>query len=72
MTDDKTTAPEERTPKADFLYGVRAIARYMDLREPQARHLCERGDIPTSARGARRSTPVLLSVKPGRLPVKRR
>jgi hypothetical protein len=47
MTDDKTTAPEERAAKADLLYGVPAIARYMDMREPQARHLCERGDIPT-------------------------
>ncbi len=47
MTEEKTTMPEERATKADLLYGVPAIARYMEMREPQARHLCERGDIPT-------------------------
>jgi len=60
MTEGKTTTPEERATKVDLLYGVPAIARYMDMREPQARHLCERGDIPTFRMGriicSRRST----------------
>lgn len=32
---------------ADLLYGVPAIAVYLDMRERQARHLCEAGKIPT-------------------------
>lgn len=50
MTEEKTTTVGGTT-KADLLYGVPAIARYLDMREPQARHLCERGDIPTFRMG---------------------
>ena len=42
------TAPVgEGTRAADLLYGVPAIARFLRLREPQARHLCENGTLPT-------------------------
>jgi hypothetical protein len=33
--------------RADILYGVPAIAKYMGLTTPSCRALCERGDIPT-------------------------
>jgi len=48
---EKKTIPERGSTTADLLYGVPAIARYLDMREPQTRHLCERGDIPTFRMG---------------------
>lgn len=32
---------------ADLLYGVPAIAKYLGIRDRQARHSCETGRIPT-------------------------
>lgn len=46
--------------KADLLYGMPAIARHLGLKVPQARHLSDKGTIPTFKIGkltcARRST----------------
>lgn len=34
-------------PESDLLYGVPAIARHLGLKVPQARHLADKGAIPT-------------------------
>lgn len=45
---------------ADLLYGMPAVARHLGLKVPQARHLSDKGTIPTFKVGkmtcARRST----------------
>lgn len=50
----------EQVDTADLLYGVQAIAKFLGLRERQARHLCEKGSLPTWKEGkmicSRRST----------------
>jgi hypothetical protein len=46
--DMTTTAPAgDGASAADLLYGAPAIARFLRLSEPQARHLCENGTLPT-------------------------
>ena len=43
---------EAQSDAADLLYRVPAIARYLGVRERQARHSCEAGRIPTFRIGA--------------------
>ncbi len=49
------TRAETATPPSDLdlLYGVRAIARALDLSEDQTDHLCRDGRIPTFKIGKR-------------------
>jgi|SRR5690242_17593016 hypothetical protein len=78
MPEMKTMTTQERATSADLLYGIPAIARYLDMREPQVRHLCERGEIPTFRMGriicssARRSTSTSPNGKPARPPASAR
>jgi len=64
---------------AGLLYGVPAIAAFLDMEEPQARHLCDNGTVPTFKIGrivcARRSTIVAWLEEreaAGRVPTKRK
>jgi len=47
MTNDEADAPAGPAKAADLLYGVPAIAQFLRMKEPQARHLCDNGTLPT-------------------------